>query len=70
MLHPNYLEMTHQQKADFMARVIIIAESKRYHETIFFFVESVQGSDLFDTVRPGDVKSEQLKDLDNPIDHY
>lgn len=69
MLSKKYLEMTVPEKAEYMAKVIILAQHERYFVFAETMVTSAEVSGVFDKVAPGDPASAEISDLDNPIEN-
>jgi hypothetical protein len=61
--------MTRHERAEYLAKVIILAESDKYFEQFetMVFLETAEG--FFDKIGPGDPSSPEIADLDNPIDN-
>lgn len=69
MLSKEYLSQSIREQSEFIAKVIIMAQSEQYNMQFsneVFFAEKLG---FFDKVAPGDPSHPEIKDLDNPIEN-
>lgn len=70
-----YLELTEEQKAEYLAKVIILAQSEDYHLEVIELINRADRNNAFKKVSSPDLTNPQVKkdlaDVDRrPIENY
>lgn len=69
MISKTYQEMSLKERSDYMAKVIILAESSASFEWFQKRVQEAEEVGFFELVAPGDASHPEVRDLDSPIEN-
>lgn len=69
MLNKTYLSLSLKERSDYLAKVIILAQSDVSYNWFNQRVQDAEMIGFFEMVGPGDASHPEIKDLDNPIEN-